>query len=176
MKVDITGRHIEVTRALREYTADKLRKLERLLDGPLEAHAVLAIEKHRHMAEIQVKSRHAVFAATQESLDLYQSIGEAADKLERQALKHKEKVRGRKHRKSARETATPRALSPQQRELPRVVRSSRYRLKPLSTEDAVLELESSGQDLLVFRDAETYRVNVVYRQADGNYGLIDPEF
>ena len=81
MQLDITGRHIEVTPALREFAEEKLRKLERLLDGPLEVHVVLGIEKHRHMAEIQVKSRTGIFSGTQETGDLYASIGEVADKL-----------------------------------------------------------------------------------------------
>ena len=103
MKIDFTGRHIEVTSALREFTEDKLGKLERLLDGPLDVHVVLAIEKHRHVAEIQVKARNGVFSGAQETGDLYASIGEVADKLERQALKHKEKLQQHKHRKGPRD-------------------------------------------------------------------------
>ena len=76
MNLFITGRHIEITPALKEFAEDKLRKLERLLDGPLEIHVVLGIEKHRHMAEIQVRSRTALLSGTQETGDLYASIGE----------------------------------------------------------------------------------------------------
>jgi len=189
MQLDITGRHIEVTPALREFAEEKLRKLERLLDGPLEVHVVLGIEKHRHMAEIQVKSRTGVFSGTQETGDLYASIGEVADKLERQALKHKEKMRTRRIKKGPRSpeaaavmaaSAAPEALasdpSPEEDDAPRIVRSHRYRIKPLSAEDAVLELEGSAEDVLVFRDAETDGVHVVYRQKDGNFGLVEPEF
>lgn len=103
MKLDITGRHIDVTPALREFAEDKLRKLEKLLDGPLDIHVVLAIEKHRHMAEIQVKSRNGVFTGAHETGDLYASIGEVVDKLERQALKHKEKMRHHKQRRGPRD-------------------------------------------------------------------------
>jgi putative sigma-54 modulation protein len=189
MQLDITGRQIEVTPALREFAEEKLRKLEKLLDGPLEIHVVLGIEKHRHTAEIQVKSRNAVFSGTQETGDLYASIGEVADKLERQALKHKEKMRTRKVKRGPRSpeaaavmeaNAAPRlqveddARAPA--EAPRIVRSHRYRIKPLSAEDAVLELESSAEDVLVFRDAETDGVHVVYRQKDGNFALVEPEF
>lgn len=190
MQLDITGRHIEITPALREFAEEKLGKLTRLLEGPLEVHVVLGIEKHRHMAEVQVKSRTAVFSGTQETGDLYASIGEVADKLERQALKHKEKMRTRKLGKSPRNPdsaaaieahAAPRpgAGDKAQSEPPtpsRIIRTPRYRLKPLSAEDAVLELESTKEDLLVFRDADTDRVNVVYRQKDGNFALVEPEF
>jgi putative sigma-54 modulation protein len=183
MKIEITGRQIEVTPALREFATEKLRKLEKLLDGPLDVHVVLAVEKHRHVAEIQVKSRNAVFSGTEETGDLYASIGEVADKLERQALKHKEKVTGRKRREGTRaaEAAValegPPATSPDTEELPaRIIRSERYRLKPLTPEDAVLELEATGEEMLVYRDSGTYRVNVVYRRKDGNFDLVDPEF
>jgi putative sigma-54 modulation protein len=188
MQLDITGRHIEVTPALREFTEEKLGKLERLLDEPLEIHVVLGIEKHRHMAEVQVKSKHAVFSGAQETGDLYVSIGEVADKLERQVLKHKEKARTRKFKNGPRSPeaaaemeaqAAPeseRRAEPASARPDRQIPARRYRVKPMSPEDAVLELESTKGDVLVYRDAQTDRVGVVYRQQDGNFALIEPEF
>jgi putative sigma-54 modulation protein len=183
MNIEMVGRQIEITPALRDFATEKLRKLEKLLDGPLEVHVVLAVEKHRHVAEIQVKSRTGVFAGAEETGDLYASISEVAEKLERQALKHKEKVTGRKRRDGVRAAAAAAVLGPEpvsegseEPEPTRIFRTDRYRLKPLSAEDAALELESTGESLLVYRDASTYRVNVVYRLDDGNFGLVDPEF
>jgi putative sigma-54 modulation protein len=187
MNLDFTGRHIEITPALKEFTEEKLRKLEKLLDGPLEIHVVLGIEKHRHSAEIQVKSRTAVLSGTQETGDLYASIGEVIDKLERQALKHKEKMRGHKHRKSLRDPeimATMDAGVPageadgaaEAAEPPRVHRGQARQVKPLSVEDAVLELETTGEDLLVFRDSSSERVSVVYRRPDGAVGVVETEY
>lgn len=187
MKIDITGRHIEVTPALRDHAEEKLAKLERLLGGPIEAHVVLSITKHRHIAEIQVKSKTAVLSGTEETGDLYASIGEVVDKLERQALKHKEKIRDHKHRQSPRDpaiAATIEANVAEEQAAPdtaadrpsaRIVSSRRYRLKPMSAEDAAMELDASDDELLVFREARSDRINVLYRQKDGNYGLIDPE-
>ena len=186
MHLDITGRHIEITPALREFAESKLNKLERLLDGPVEVHVVLEIEKHRHTAEIQVKSRTAYLSGRHESDDLYASINEVSDKLERQALKHKEKVQDRKHRKGPRDpesaatiesNATPQdgAEEGGRESRGRLVRSRSARVKPLSPEDAALELDATGQDVLVFRNAETDRFNVVYRQQDGDIGWIEPE-
>src|SRR5262245_15660945 len=169
MRVHITGRQVEVTPALRKFAEGKLKKVEKLLDGPAEAHVVLAVEKHRHLAEIQVKSRHALLAGAHETEDLYASIGDVVLKLERQALKHKEKLTSKKKREARRSTpeAAPLAPAPAlaraRRATPKVQRSERYRLKPLTAEDAALELEASRSDLLVYRDATTYRVNVVYR-------------
>ena len=183
MRVHITGRQVEVTPALRKFAEDKLKKVEKLLDGAVEAHVVLAVEKHRHLAEIQVKSRTALLAGARETEDLYASIGDVVEKLERQALKHKEKLTTRKKRYARRGIAAPELTSPEPRRstraaarVPRIMRSERYRLKPLSAEDAAMEMEATRSDLVVYRDARTYRVNVVYRRKDGNFGLVDPEF
>ncbi|HZN55418.1 MAG TPA: ribosome-associated translation inhibitor RaiA [Candidatus Polarisedimenticolaceae bacterium] len=188
MQVHITGRQVEITPALRKFAEEKLRKVEKLLGGPIEAHVVLAVEKRRHLAEIQVKSRTALLAGMRETEDLYASIGDVADKLERQALKHKEKLVHKKKR-DGRKIAAARPVAPAEPEAapraksarkslrsPRILRSERYRLKPLSAEDAAMELDSGGGDLLVYRDDRTYRVNVVYRRRDGDFGLVDPEF
>ena len=184
MNIEIVGRQIEITAALREFTAEKLRKLERLLEGPVEAHVVLAVEKHRHLAEIQIRSRTAMLSGAEESGDLYASISEVSEKLERQALRHKEKVTGRKRRTGTRAADAAVVLESEARGTPaededapaRIFRTPRYRLKPLTPEDALLELESTGEDLLVYRDSSSYRVNVVYRRADGHFELVDPEF
>jgi putative sigma-54 modulation protein len=184
MQVHITGRQVAITPALRKFAEEKLKKVEKLLGGPIEAHVVLAVEKRRHHAEIQVKSRTALLSGAQETEDLYASIGDVVDKLERQALKHKEKITTRKKRDGRRTTASVPALEPQAPPKrpktanagPRIVPSDRYRLKPLSPEDAAMELDSQGGDLLVYRDDQTYRVNVLYRRKDGDFGLVDPEF
>jgi len=175
MNLDITGRHIEITPALKDFAEDKLRKLTKLLDEPIEVHVVLGIEKHRHTAEIKVKSRTAILSGTQETGDLYASIGEVADKLERQALKHKEKMQDHKHRKSVRQLEPETDDEPEERS-PRVQRSKSYSVRPLSLEDALVALEASGDELLVYRDVESERLNVVYRRSDGDFGLVEPEY
>lgn len=185
MNLEIVGRHIEITPAMRDFAFDKLRKLEKLLDGPLEVHLVLLVEKHRQSAEIQVKTRTAVLSGAEETGDLFASISEVVDKIERQALKQKEKITGRRRREGTRASDAAAVISSEVEILDedssnsgptRIIPSERYRLKPLSPEDAVLELEGTGEDILVFRDAESYRVNVVYRRRDGHFGLVDPEF
>ena len=188
MKVDITARNTDLTPALREFAEEKLDKLTKLLDDPVDAHVVLSIMKHRHIAEIQIKCRNVVLSGTEETADLYASIGEVVDKLERQALKHKEKIHDHKHRRGPRDpevSATIEANVAQAQGIdtsprgdsagPRVVHSRRCRVRPMSPEDAVLELDASDDPLLVFRDANSERINVLYRQKDGHYGLIDPE-
>ena len=186
MRVHITGRQVAITPAIRKFTEEKLTKVEKLLGGPIEAHVVIAVEKRRHLAEIQVKSRTALLSGECETGDLYASIGDVIAKLERQALKHKEKRDGRKRNGRRIAESLPEAADVVKRKAPArlaakskapsIAPSDRYRLKPLSAEDAAMELESGGGDLLVYRDDQTYRVNVVYRRKDGNFGLVDPEF
>jgi putative sigma-54 modulation protein len=187
MNIDIAGRHVEITKALRAYIEERLGKLEALLDGPSKAHVVLASAKHRHLAEIQVKSRTALLSGAKETEDLKASINEVVGRLEGQARRHKEKLKerskraGRKIAAAAVEPKAPPAkrrarLSPAAGARTPVLSSERYRLKPLSAEDAAMELDATGADLLVYRDARTYRVNVVYRRRDGNFAHVDPEF
>lgn len=185
MNLEIVGRHVEITPTVRDFALDKLRKLEKLLDGPLEVHLVLLSEKHRQQAELQVKSRTSVLSGAVETADLFASISEAVDKIERQALKLKEKITGRRRREGTRASEAAAVLSSEVEVLEgepgadgplRIIPSERYRLKPLTPEDAVLELEGTGEDILVFRDSASYRVNVVFRRRDGHFGLVDPEF
>lgn len=190
MNVEITGRHIEITQALREFATEKLQKLTRLLDGPLDVHVVLGIEKHRHIAEIQVKSRAGVFSSAHETGDLYTSISDVAEKLERQAQKHKEKLQHHKHRKGPRDPETAAAIEEAAAEAtakdgrpageatpprtgPCILRTRGSRMKPCSPEEALLDLESSGRDILLFREIESGKLHVIYRRGDGNFGLIE---
>lgn len=185
IQLDITGRQIEITPALRNFAAEKLAKLERLLDGPIEAHVVLGIEKHRHFAEIQVRSKTGVFSGHQETTDLYVSIREVAEKLERQALKHKEKMQDHKHRHGPRDpeiAATIEAnvaaeIEPGQ-ELsgaprPKLIRRRGYRAKPMAVEDAILELESSEEEFVLFRLTENDQICAIYRAKNGDLVLVE---
>ena len=186
MNIDIAGRHVEITRALRAYIEERLKKLEALLDGPSKAHVVLASAKRRHLAEIQVKSRTALLSGAKETEDIHASINEVIERLEGQARKHKEKLKEGKKRQGRKIAAAGAEAAPAPPRRTRLqpaagarspmLRSERYRLKPLSAEDAAMELDASGEDLLVYRDARTYRVNVVYRRRDGHFGHVDPEF
>ncbi|HXI02003.1 MAG TPA: ribosome-associated translation inhibitor RaiA, partial [Candidatus Saccharimonadales bacterium] len=98
MKLEITGRHVKVTPALKTMAKEKLAKIRKLLDGPLECHVVLTVEKHRHAAEIVVRGRSVTLSAREVTDDMYTSIGECAEKLETQARKRKEKYATRRRR------------------------------------------------------------------------------
>lgn len=180
MSIEFTGRKVEITPALRRFTEDKLRKLERLLDGIIEAHVILRVEKHRQNAEMIVHSRHATLSGSETTDDLYASIGKVIDKLERQAKKHKEKFSWGKKKVRGTTTIRSGAAGEEPASAPaaaegRVIRMRRYAVKPMSVDEAVLQVESARSAFIVFRDASSQRVTVLYKRNDGNFGLIEPE-
>lgn len=186
MKLDLTGRNIEITPAIRDFTRDKLAKLEKCIDDIIEAHAILSVEKHRHIAELVIKGRHHVFTGTDETGDLYASIGNVVDKIEKQARRLKDKVTTRRKRaRPGPEVAAAVQVqlpapgagdggAPRPAPIPRIIRSDEMVMKPMSPEDAALRLVDSEHDFLVFRDARSQRISVLYRRKDGNLGLIEP--
>jgi putative sigma-54 modulation protein len=177
MTIEFTGRKIVVTPALKTFSEAKLKKLSRVLDGIIEAHVILAVEKHRQTAEIIVHSSQATLTGSETTDDLYKSITQVLAKLEKQAIKLKARYgRGSKRGKGAsirraREIAEEQPSAPE----PRVIRSRRYAVKPMSVDEALLQAQGSKDAFLVFRDARSQRVSVLYRRPDGNFGLIEPE-
>jgi putative sigma-54 modulation protein len=173
MTIEFTGRQTEVAPRLRALAERKLGKLTRLLRGITRVHVILTSDKHRQIAEVSVHSRNVDLTATEVGTDLGASLGTVMDKLERQAKRHRAKVRERKRRGPLR--AVVAAPEPAPAERPRVIRSRRFLVKPMTVDEAVLEVGASHDGLLVFRDAATERVNVLYRRRDGHLGLIEPE-
>lgn len=177
MRVEYTGRQIEITPAIREFTEDHLRKIRKILGEMIEVHAILTVEKYRHTAEINLKSRTFKINGVEETHDMYTSIDAVLEKIERQALKHKGKKIAKKRKPAnALSAATAPAVEPASgsSEAPRVIKTKSFAAKPMTVEEAVQEVSSSKNEFIVFRNAESERVNVVYRRRDGNFGLIEP--
>jgi putative sigma-54 modulation protein len=177
MDFEFTGRHIQITPAIEHQARKELEKLDRVLDSaPTRAHIILSSEKHRKCAEIVLYWRDNVFTGVAENNDIIQSIAAAAAKVEKQVIRLKEKFNTRKRqRASAKEVApVPGGVIEAAPPAPRIIPARRYRVKPMMPEEAAVLLEDSGDQFLVFRDAETNRVGVLYKRKDGNYGLIEP--
>jgi putative sigma-54 modulation protein len=179
MRVDnITGRHVSVTPPLRRLVDQALTKLERILnDRAVSATVTLTKEKYRHIAEFIVHARgdHTLTGVGQGNTWPL-AVRQAAQKVEQQAQKLKSKWTGGRHRSAragGRDGRVPAALEPAPA-APRVVRG-RYPIKPMSVEDAALRLEGGGETFVVFRDAESDSVNILYRRKDGNLALIEPD-
>jgi ribosome hibernation promoting factor len=180
MRIEYTGRHMDVTDSVRRLGDRKVRKLAKFLRGITDVRVILTADKHRHSAEVTVHSPHLDLAATEESGDIVVSLSTVMDKLIRQAERRVGKLRVRKGGGRARttsvRTAPPLPVSaPRETPGPRVIRSRRFAVKPMTIEEAALEVGASAEGVLVFRDASTERVNVLYKRKDGNLGLIEPE-
>ena len=175
MKIHFTGRQIEVSPALRKVAVERLTKLDKFLDHLMEAHVILAVEKRRHRAEVVVHGRHVTLSATGETADMYSTLSLVADRLESQAKKHRDKIKVKKKRDGARSSSRRVTRAQPIADAPRVVSVDSSPLKPMSLEEAILQLGSTEMEFLVFCQASSRRVSVLYRRKDGNFGLIEPE-
>jgi putative sigma-54 modulation protein len=178
MTIEYTGRQTEVSQQLKALAERKLRKLSRTLRGITHVHVILSVDKHRKIAEVSVHSPHLDLTAREQSPELAVSLATVLDKLERQAQRQLGKWRERKRRPAP--GAQSRAAGPPPEPaagdaVPRVIRSRRLPVKPMTLDEAALEMGQSRDGLVVFRDAVTERVSVLYRRRDGNLGLIEPE-
>jgi len=172
MRVEYTGRHqTEIPAAIRGLLERRLEKLSKVLHGITHAHVILSRDKHRQAAEVSVHSPHLVLTAAEETADLSRSVGIVMDRLTRQAHRHMEKRRQSHRRAPAR---IPKPPTPSGHE-PRVIRSRPRPPRAMTVEEAADIVRSSKDDILVFRDQETEKVNVLYKRRDGNLGLIEPE-
>jgi putative sigma-54 modulation protein len=179
MRLQVKGRNVEVSDQIRSYAEEKLAKLDRLVKDPTRIELELAVEKNpsiaaNHVAEATVWTKGPVLRARESSADMKASIDQLVDKLERQVKRYREKRRPRRH---SRVEAEP--VDVQLDELPEdgptIVKTKQFAVKPMTADEAVLQLELVGHDFFVFRNAESGEANVVYRRRDGDYGLIEPE-
>lgn len=177
MNVEITGRHVVITPAIRTYVLKRLRKFTKILGDDISFHVIIDVEKERQTAEILMKSKMLDLTANFVSDDMYNSIIRAIEKLERQALKHKSKmIEGKRQRAKAKSVANKLGVGePTSRTLARKtngIQEEEAQRKPMAVEEAVLELSHSEYPFVVFRNADSGAVNVLYRRKDGSIGLI----
>jgi putative sigma-54 modulation protein len=178
MRLQVKGRNVEISQQIRDYAEDKLGKLERQLPDPTRVELELAVEHNpsipgNQVAEATVWTKGPVLRARESSADMKASIDQLVDKLERQVKRYKGKRReGRRHAEAAIPEPVPVVPS---EEGPMIVKTKQFAVKPMSADEAVLQLELIGHDFFVFRNADSDEINVVYRRRDGDYGLIEPQ-
>ena len=189
MRLELTGRHVDITPALRRLVDNKLAKLERLLnDSAVSAQAVLTREKHVRRADITVHARGEKFLHGVGNSPTWEvSVGEAIDKIAQQAQKVKGKWQERKRRASKgtpivgqeREAVAVRPVAPAgprvTPRMPRILRAERQPIKAMSVTDAAREVDAGGDSIVVFRDAETAAISVLYRSRKGELTLVETE-
>jgi putative sigma-54 modulation protein len=182
MQVSVTGRHYEVTPALKAYIDARLERFARWAT-PVSTQVMLSAEKHRHRAEIILRIEGKEFASKNQSEDMYSAVDCSADKIERQLRRFKDRKKtARKNGQGARMngeliSGTLRVLKAgsvgKGPELHEIVRASEYQLEPLTIDEAIVKLEKRQENFLVFSNRGTDLIHIVYRDAEGDYGVLN---
>ncbi|MBX7116532.1 MAG: ribosome-associated translation inhibitor RaiA [Myxococcaceae bacterium] len=190
MQLNITFRHLDPIDSLKNYTREKVDRAHKYLDKAGEAHVVLSMERHLHHADITITSGAFVLRGREKSEDMYASIDLAMDKIERQLRRYKERLkhhhgRDRVHhrqdlvanhfkiRHDVVELLDPEKAPNPADATPRVIRSNEFLAKPMLVDEAIMQMDLMNNDFLVFTNAQSNEMNVVYRRKDGHYGLIE---
>ncbi len=178
MDITVTFRHTEPIESLKAYAEEKVSKIKKYLDSPMEAHIVLTVEKFRHLADVTVSINGTMIKAVEETGDMYSAIDQVMDKIEKQVKRHISKTRD--HRSDSirneagpaveeREEATSSAHDGP------VIVPEELDSKPMDPEEAAIQLNFSKQGFLVFRNSKSREINVIYKKGDGNLGLVEPK-
>lgn len=185
MRVTMSGRHMELSDALRTHVENRLRKLKRHFDRVIDVDVVMAVEKHRHIAEITLNANSLRIHGRESTEDMYNSVDAVVEKLDKQILRYKTRIKNYQPRKAQEQRVLQHTLIavPEEEEgngnqpvRHRVVHREKLDMKPMSVEEAALQLELAEEPFLAFTNADTHQVNVLYPRGDGTYGLIEPEF
>ncbi len=174
MQTSVTFKNLDPSNNLKSYISDKLDRFDKYLHNPGEANVVLSVEKFRHIAEVNIVGDRMTINGKEETEDMYSAIDMVLDKLEKQIKRSKQKTRDRrtgKGNKSRPAMANPDMLD-EEAEGRVMVKSIEY--KPMDVDEAVMQMDLLDDNFLVFTNARSDQVNVLYRRKDGNYGLIQP--
>jgi putative sigma-54 modulation protein len=179
VRLQVKGKNVEVSDSLKTYAHEKLGKLEKHLNDAARLELELAVEKNPSIAENQIAegtiwTKGPVLRARESSPDMRASIDMLVEKLERQARRYRDKRRRSARTNAGGVEAEAIPVVPEE-ESPVIVKTKQFAVKPMTPEEAVLQLELIGHDFFVFQNADTTDANVVYRRRDGNYGLIEPQ-
>ncbi|KMY66856.1 hypothetical protein AAU61_12780 [Desulfocarbo indianensis] len=179
MQIQVTFRHVEPSEAVKEYAREKVGKLEKYLDGPVEANITLSVEKHRHDADVNVIASGLKIHGRETTGDLFSAIDLVMDKLEKQVRRYRDKLKnlGRNSRKGEEMSFKVDVFEADSftEPEPKMVQSHKLTAKPMDVDEAAMQLDLSEDDFLVFINARTGAMNVIYRRGDGEFGLIEPQ-
>ncbi|MCB2190390.1 MAG: ribosome-associated translation inhibitor RaiA [Deltaproteobacteria bacterium] len=180
MQIQVTFRHVDASEAVKEYAREKVGKLQKYLDGPLEASVTLSVEKHRHLAEVNIIASGLKIHGSETTGDLYSAIDLVMDKLEKQIRRYRDKLKDvsrRAHKELAEQPVKVDIFEAESlpEKSPHVIMSQSMTAKPMDADEAAMQLDLSEDDFLVFINERTNSLNVLYRRADGNFGLIEPQ-
>ncbi|HEY5974350.1 MAG TPA: ribosome-associated translation inhibitor RaiA [Geobacteraceae bacterium] len=178
MQISTTFRHMEPSEALKSYAEEKLERVKKYIDEPIIAQVYLSVEKIRHIVEITLNAKGVTIKASEATNDMYASIDAVVDKIERQLRRYKERLKDHKPAVEGRPRPAQKTIvqaeSVEQQLEPVVIKSEPIFIKPMSVDEAVMQMDLMHKEFLVYTDATTENINVIYRRKDGNYGLIEP--
>ena len=174
MRISVTFRHLESSDALKDYIHQKLSKLNKFFDGPIDANVVLRVEKFRQIAEITATSGKFTVNCAEETNDMYHSIDTVMDKLERQVKRQRTKIRKKTTGPDRKKFEAQADLEELQGTQERIVKIENVFAKPMSIEEAIMQMDINRKsEFMVFTNSSTQQINVLYRRKDGNFGLIE---
>jgi len=171
MKISVTFRNTEGEAWQNSYVEERLSKLEKYIDHPVDAHVILSVEKFRNTAEIHLMANGLNINSKEQDKDMHLAIDDAIEKIEKQLKKHREKIRGFKNAVSRSDETVGDETEDVAES--KVVETRKVVLKPMSIDDAVLEMETSKNRFVIYRDASTENVSVIYRRDDGALALLE---
>jgi putative sigma-54 modulation protein len=178
MKIAVRGKNIEATPALVDYAHKRLGKLDKHFDETADVQVVLSVIRDNHIVEVTVNLNGLIIRGEESTADMYASIDMVVDKLERQVKKYKTRMNRSLRQRGMRVISEKLAATEAEErveEEPLLVKTKRFSLKPMSVEEAILQMDLLGHNFFVFANADNDSISVVYRRNDGNYGLIEPE-
>ena len=177
MEIIIHGDKIKVTKAMREYIEEKLEKLNKYLENSdnVRANVIVKVKGHEQTVEITIPLKSFILRSEETKEDFYAAVDKTIDKLERQVRKNKTKLMSRKNQPSFDFNFDSIELEKEEKETSKIVKRKRIEVKPMDEEEAILQMELLGHQFFMYKDSETDTPAVVYKRADGNYGVIESE-
>ena len=176
MQITLTGRHMEITEAIRAKVQEKMELLDRVAPENCRADVILGVEKFRQKVEVTLHANGRLIHAESVTNDLYASLDLAVDKLDRQLVRFKEKIRhGHTTNGQSGKTVMESVPGDNGKPLPSLVKTKRFPVKPMSLDDAILQMELLDKDFFLYTDMASESLRVLYRRRDGSLGQIQPE-
>jgi len=178
MQITTTFRHLDPSDPLKSYAEEKLERVNKYIDEPVVAQVFMTVEKIRHCAEVTITAKGITIKASEETNDMYSAIDAVVDKIERQLRRYKERIKNHKPASESLDRQVKKSIvaaeSIDQQQEPVVIRTKTFSIKPMSVDEAVMQMDLLHKDFLVYTEAASENINVIYRRKDGNYGLIEP--
>ena len=175
MKVTVIAKNMELTDALKEIVRKKISKLEKYFEDNIEARATLSVQRNRHIIEVTIPFNGVILRGEEATSDMYKSLDLVEDKLERQIRKQKTRL-SRKHSGSLRFGEINNIDLKSEQDEGKLVKVKKFGVKPMNSEEAILQMDLLGHNFFVYQDSDSNKVNVIYKRKDGDYGLLEPEF